>query len=219
MHASGYMGEACISVWKEWEGFNGRGEVPPPPFRAPSLCTATVPLTASASFNGICNRQQPPPTALGTSSDPLFDRCWGRLRGPFPSNASLAGAHRPWSSVLDVPSLWRRTGHPGHISAHASHCHRHGQCLALLSRCCGVHTPTSIMVVPCACGDARTGVHKCLHVCCRGLLCVGGSSSSSVMSGCPCRISCSSLPLPPLLPSAGLWRCGQIVEGIFAPST
>ena len=33
------------------------GEVPPPPFRAPSLCPATVPLTASASFNGICNRQ------------------------------------------------------------------------------------------------------------------------------------------------------------------
>ena len=24
--------------------------------RAPSLCPATVPLTASASFNGICNR-------------------------------------------------------------------------------------------------------------------------------------------------------------------
>ena len=30
---------------------------PPPPSRAPSLCPATVPLTASASFNGICNRQ------------------------------------------------------------------------------------------------------------------------------------------------------------------
>ena len=36
------------------------GEVlqpPPPPFRAPSLCPATVPLTASARLNGICNRQ------------------------------------------------------------------------------------------------------------------------------------------------------------------
>ena len=30
---------------------------PPPPSRAPSLCPATVPLTASVSFNGIGNRQ------------------------------------------------------------------------------------------------------------------------------------------------------------------
>ena len=30
---------------------------PPPPSRAPSLCPATVHLTPSASFNGICNRQ------------------------------------------------------------------------------------------------------------------------------------------------------------------
>ena len=33
------------------------GEVPPPPFGAPSLCPATVSLTPSASLNGICNRQ------------------------------------------------------------------------------------------------------------------------------------------------------------------
>ena len=33
------------------------GEPPPPPCSAPSLCPARVPLTASASFNGICNRQ------------------------------------------------------------------------------------------------------------------------------------------------------------------
>ena len=32
------------------------GEIPPPS-RAPSLCPATVPLTPSTSFNGICNRQ------------------------------------------------------------------------------------------------------------------------------------------------------------------
>ena len=32
-------------------------EVPPPGSRAPSLCTATVSLTPSASVNGICNRQ------------------------------------------------------------------------------------------------------------------------------------------------------------------
>ena len=32
-------------------------EPSPPPSRAPSLCPATVPLTPSASFHGICNRQ------------------------------------------------------------------------------------------------------------------------------------------------------------------
>ena len=31
--------------------------LPPPPSRAPSLRPATVSLTPSASFNGICNRQ------------------------------------------------------------------------------------------------------------------------------------------------------------------
>ena len=48
---------------------------PPPPRRdalegasAPGLYPATVSLTASANFNGICNRQYPPPTALATSS-------------------------------------------------------------------------------------------------------------------------------------------------------
>ena len=38
-------------------GCMGRGGRSPPPSRAPSLCPATVPLTASASLNGICNRQ------------------------------------------------------------------------------------------------------------------------------------------------------------------
>ena len=33
------------------------GTPPPPPSRAPSLRPATVPLTPSASLNGICNRQ------------------------------------------------------------------------------------------------------------------------------------------------------------------
>ena len=36
-----------------WKG----GRPPPPPSRAPSLCPATVPLTPSAGFNGICNRR------------------------------------------------------------------------------------------------------------------------------------------------------------------
>ena len=44
------------------------GSPPPhPPFRAPS--PATVSLTASASFNGMCIRRQPPPTASATSSN------------------------------------------------------------------------------------------------------------------------------------------------------
>ena len=33
------------------------GRYPPPPFRAPSLCPATVPRTPSAGLDGICNRQ------------------------------------------------------------------------------------------------------------------------------------------------------------------
>ena len=58
-----------------WKG----GEGSAPPSRAPSLRPATVPLTASVSFEGICNRQYPPPTASATSSNRLPNRCWGRL--------------------------------------------------------------------------------------------------------------------------------------------
>ena len=39
------------------DALEGGGVPPPPPSRAPSLCPATVPLTPSASLNGICNRQ------------------------------------------------------------------------------------------------------------------------------------------------------------------
>ena len=39
------------------QGCSGRGGRYPPPFRAPSLCPATVSLTPSARFNDICNRQ------------------------------------------------------------------------------------------------------------------------------------------------------------------
>ena len=54
------------SSWRMWgwggggagQGCIGRaGGTPPPPSRAPSLCPATVSLTASASVNGTCNRQ------------------------------------------------------------------------------------------------------------------------------------------------------------------
>ena len=72
-------------------GVHGKGGSHPPPSRARSLCPGTVSLAASASFSGIYNRQQPPPTALATSSNRLSDRCWGRLWGPFPSNASRGG--------------------------------------------------------------------------------------------------------------------------------
>ena len=63
-----------------WEGVNLRtfrvrmhckgGGQPPPPSRAPNPSPATVPLTATASFNGICNRQKPPPTALAPRNAP-----------------------------------------------------------------------------------------------------------------------------------------------------
>ena len=66
-------------------------EAPPPPpgmhwkggrqhpLTAPSLCPAIFSLTLSASFNGICNRQDPPPTALAASFNPLLNRLCGRL--------------------------------------------------------------------------------------------------------------------------------------------
>ena len=58
----------------------GRRRYPPsPPFGAPSRCPATVPQTPSASFNGICKRHQPPPTASATSSNRLSNRFWDRL--------------------------------------------------------------------------------------------------------------------------------------------
>ena len=43
------VSQGCIGRWG--------GAPPPPPSRAPCLCPASVPLTASASLNGICNRQ------------------------------------------------------------------------------------------------------------------------------------------------------------------
>ena len=39
------------------DALEGGGRYLPPPSRAPSLRPATFPLTPSASFNGICNRQ------------------------------------------------------------------------------------------------------------------------------------------------------------------
>ena len=74
-----YQAGMDIVVGDAPQGCIGRGEAPPSPSRAPSLCPATVPLTPSASFNGICNRRKPPPTALATSSNRLSNHLWGRL--------------------------------------------------------------------------------------------------------------------------------------------
>ena len=75
-HGAGYPtalgGGGCRTCFKWWgpppcptgpEGGGVRGRdaskrgEPPPPSRAPSPCPATVSLTPSAGFNGICNRQ------------------------------------------------------------------------------------------------------------------------------------------------------------------
>ena len=72
------------SLWAAPGGGGGQGMdaffwKPPLLSMAPSLCPATVSRMASASLHGICNRQQPPPTALATSSNRLSNRLWGRL--------------------------------------------------------------------------------------------------------------------------------------------
>ena len=58
----GVLGGEGASRDRGGEGDNQRcigrgGGTPPPPSRAPSLRPATVPLTPSASLNGMCNRQ------------------------------------------------------------------------------------------------------------------------------------------------------------------
>ena len=84
------------------------GEVPPPPSsRAPSLCPATVPRTASApvpmAFVTDSNRsqplRQPPPTACLTSSR-------AASKAPSVSNASLGGRDcRSFPLLLEVMCL------------------------------------------------------------------------------------------------------------------
>ena len=57
------------------QGCIGRGDAPPPPSRAPSLCPATVPLRASTSLNGIVTDSNRPQPASATSSN----RLWGSV--------------------------------------------------------------------------------------------------------------------------------------------
>ena len=51
------VGAIRLGAWGTGRDALEGGEVPCPPFRAPSLCPATVSLTPSASLNGIRNRQ------------------------------------------------------------------------------------------------------------------------------------------------------------------
>ena len=78
-----------------WKG--GRYPLPPPP---PGRLAYAQPLSprrqvpASTAFVTDSNR---PPTASATPSNRLSNRFWGRLRGAFPSNASLGpGASGGW---------------------------------------------------------------------------------------------------------------------------
>ena len=88
------------------------GEVhPPSPSKASNPRPATVSLTPSVSFNAICDRQQPLPTALVPSSNHLSNCFWGHLQGAFPSNSLLMSAH--WRS----PD-WGTIVHPVHNGAH-----------------------------------------------------------------------------------------------------
>ena len=73
----GRGGAPCVTFRLVVAPLRGPGRSPPPPSRARSRCPATVPLTPSASLNGICNRQYPPPTALATSSNRLSNRLRG----------------------------------------------------------------------------------------------------------------------------------------------
>ena len=58
---------------------------PPPPSRAPSLCPATVTLTPSAGFNGICNRRYPPPHCFGNLLRPPVPPLLGPALRSLPS--------------------------------------------------------------------------------------------------------------------------------------
>ena len=70
---------AQASPWRGGQRCIGRGDDSPPPlFKAPGSRPATASLTPSASLDGVCNRQKPPPTALATSPKPPIEP----LRGP-----------------------------------------------------------------------------------------------------------------------------------------
>ena len=74
-----FLTDVRLKVWRELHWKGGGNHPPTPSPQGPCLCAAPPPpLTASAGFNGFCNRQQPPPTVLATSSNRLSNRCRDR---------------------------------------------------------------------------------------------------------------------------------------------
>ena len=80
------------------------GAPPPSPLQDAQPTPSHCPPDAKCQFSGICNRQQPPPTASATSSNRLSNRLWGRFGGPFPSNASVPPPHPPGSITERSPA-------------------------------------------------------------------------------------------------------------------
>ena len=104
-HALGVTAGTGVSTWTRLangagrcQGCIGRGEAPPPPppgrpaYAQPLSPSRQVP--ASMAFVTDSTRH---PTALPASSNRLCTRFWGRLRGPFRSNAPLAVALLLWT--------------------------------------------------------------------------------------------------------------------------
>ena len=109
----------------------GGGGGYPPPCRARRQRPSIVSLTASASLNGMCTRQRPPPTALATPSNRLPNRLGGRRRGPFPSTALPPTPTAP-------PTLPR--SHEIRASGCGTRGHALGPCLLLLQCVCGLYS-------------------------------------------------------------------------------
>ena len=97
------------------QGCIGMGEAPPPPLQAPSVRPATVSLMPNASCKGIYNRQEPPQTALATSSNCL-SKVPFLLMYPCPPPPPPGGGHYAMVWAKD------RTAHPSHVGHHPCRC-------------------------------------------------------------------------------------------------
>ena len=116
-------------------GVLARGALEGRPAYAQPPCS----LTAGASLNGICHRQSPPPTALATSSNRLSSCLWGRVRGPFPSDASLALA---CIEIRKRRTMRLNEGLGEHIRSRRTVQYRKGpMALHVMSACFGVEPP------------------------------------------------------------------------------
>ena len=67
----------------------------PPPLRAPSLCRATVPLTASASFTGLQPTETAPPTARQPPPTAYLTASGAASEVPFAPDASVVVPYAP----------------------------------------------------------------------------------------------------------------------------